>query len=123
MAKHNDTGKWGETLAADYLAAKGYAIAERNWHSGHYEIDIVAYNGNRIVFVEVKTRSRDHDDPIEAVDRQKAMRLIRAATVYVEAYDINHDMQFDLIAVNGTPDNYRIEHIPDAFASPLKTYR
>lgn len=122
MATHNDTGKWGETLAADYLAAQGYAIADRNWRSGHYEIDIVAYKGSRIIFVEVKTRSSRTDDPIEAVDRRKAMRLIRAAQVYVDAYRINHEMQFDLIAINGTPADYTIEHIPDAIQSPLRTY-
>ena len=122
MARHNETGKWGEDVVAEYLASNGYAIAERNWRSGHYEIDIVAYKGRRIVFVEVKTRTRDYDDPIEAVDRNKAMRLIRAANVYIEAKDINHEMQFDLIAVNGSPADYRIEHIPDAFESPLRTY-
>lgn len=122
MARHNETGQWGERLAAEYLASKGYAIAEQNWRSGHYEIDIVAYKGTRIVFVEVKTRSRDYDDPIEAVDRNKALRLIRAANVYVDSKDINHEMQFDLIAINGSPDDYRIEHIADAFETPLHTY-
>ena len=122
MARHNETGHWGEALAAEYLAAQGYAIAERNWRSGHYEIDIVAYKGSRIIFVEVKTRSNPSDDPLEAVDRNKAMRLIRAAIVYVEAHDINHEMQFDIIAVNGASDSYTIEHIPDAFESPLRTY-
>ncbi|MDE6704082.1 MAG: YraN family protein [Muribaculaceae bacterium] len=122
MARHNETGRWGEDVAAEYLAARGYAIAERNWRSGHYEIDIVAYKGSRIVFVEVKTRTRDYDDPIEAVDRNKALRLIRAANVYIDAKDINHEIQFDLIAVNGSPTDYRIEHIPDAFESPLRTY-
>lgn len=122
MARHNETGRWGEAVAADYLTSKSYAIAERNWRSGHYEIDIVAYKGSRIIFVEVKTRSNLYDDPIEAVDRNKAMRLIRAAIVYVEAHNINHDMQFDIIAVNGSKDNYSIEHIADAFESPLRTY-
>lgn len=122
MARHNDTGRWGEDAAADYLAANGYAIAERNWRSGHYEIDIIAYKGDRIVFVEVKTRSCETDDPIEAVDRNKAMRLIRAAVTYVDINKVNHDIQFDLVAINGSPDDYNIEHIPDAFESPLKTY-
>ena len=122
MARHNLTGSWGEALAADYLAANGYAIADRNWRSGHYEIDMVAYKGNRIIFVEVKTRSSDNDDPLEAVDRNKAMRLIRAAVAYVDAFKIDHDMQFDIIAVNGTPGQYKIEHISDAFVSPLRTY-
>lgn len=122
MARHNETGKWGEDLAADYLAAKGYAIAERNWRAGHYEIDIVAYYGSRIIFVEVKTRSNVEDDPLEAIDRNKALRLVRAAIAYVNTFDIDHEIQFDIIAINGYPDNYRIEHIPDAFESPLRTY-
>lgn len=122
MAKHNDTGKWGEQIAVAYLASIGYAIAERNWRSGHYELDIVAFKGSRIIFVEVKTRSDSDEDPVEAVDSRKALRLIRAAMVYIESHDIDHQPQFDIIAINGTPGQYSIEHIPDAFQSPLHTY-
>ncbi|MDE6367915.1 MAG: YraN family protein [Muribaculaceae bacterium] len=122
MARHNETGKWGEDLAADYLAANGYAIAERNWRAGHNEIDIVAYKGSRIIFVEVKTRSNDEDDPLEAIDRNKSLRLIKAAIAYVNTFDIDHEIQFDIIGINGSPSSYRIEHIPDAFESPLRTY-
>ena len=42
MAKHNNTGKWGEDLAADYLREKGYEIIERDWRDGHRDIDIIA---------------------------------------------------------------------------------
>ncbi len=122
MATHNDTGKWGEILAADYLAAQGYAIAEQNWHAGRYEIDIVAYKGARIVFVEVKTRTALADDPLEAVNRRKVMRLISAAQAYVDSHKIDHEIQFDLIAITGSPADYSIEHIPDAIQSPLRTY-
>lgn len=121
MARHNDTGRWGEEIAAQHLMKNGYAISATNWKSGHYELDIVAFKDNRIVFVEVKTRSSD-SDPLEAVDSWKKHRLIRAAIAYVEIFDINHQIQFDLIAINGKPDNYHIEHIPDAFQPPLKTY-
>lgn len=122
MAKHNLTGKWGEELAADYLAAKGYAIAERNWRMHHYEIDIIAFKDNRIIFVEVKTRTNNEDDPLEAVDSKKTYRLIRAGQVYVNQNRIDHKIQFDLIAINGVPEDYRIEHIEDAFLPPLRTY-
>ncbi|MBR7052890.1 MAG: YraN family protein, partial [Bacteroidaceae bacterium] len=54
MAQHNSTGNSGEDLAADYLVAKGYFIVERNWRSGHKEIDIVARREGVVVFVEVK---------------------------------------------------------------------
>lgn len=122
MARHNETGRWGEDIAAEYLAANGYAIADRNWRCGHYEIDIVAYKGSRIIFVEVKTRSDNDEDPLEAVDKDKTSRLIRAAVVYINTYEIDHEIQFDLIAINGTSSDYTIEHIPDAFIPPLKTY-
>ena len=122
MARHNETGNWGENIAAEYLSSKGYAIAERNWRSGHYEIDIVAYNDARIIFVEVKTRSNQDEDPVEAVDSRKAMLLIRASLVYIGSHDINHEPQFDIIAINGTPDAFQIEHIPDALQPPLHTY-
>ena len=122
MARHNETGRWGEDIAAEYLAANGYAIADRNWRCGHYEIDIVAYKGSRIIFVEVKTRSDNDEDPLEAVDKDKTSRLIRAAVVYINTYEIDHEIQFDLIAINGTSSDYTIEHISDAFIPPLKTY-
>lgn len=122
MARHNETGRWGEDIAAEYLAANGYAIADRNWRCGHYEIDIIAYKGSRIIFVEVKTRSDNDEDPLEAVDKDKTSRLIRAAVVYINTYEIDHEIQFDLIAINGTSSDYTIEHIPDAFIPPLKTY-
>lgn len=122
MARHNETGRWGEALAAEYLVTQGYAIRERNWHSGHYEIDIVAYKGSRIVFVEVKTRSHEDDDPLEAVDKNKTLRLVRAAVAFVNAYKVDHEIQFDLIAITGSPTDYRIEHIADAFEPPFMSY-
>lgn len=122
MAKHNETGKWGEDVAAAYLVTQGYAIAERNWREHHLEIDIIAYKANRIIFIEVKTRSDNEDDPIAAVDRRKAMRLIRAAQIYINTRNINHEIQFDIIGINGTKDNFTIEHIADAFETPLRTY-
>ena len=42
MAQHNDTGQWGEDLAVQHLKSKGYTIRDRNWRSGHREIDIIA---------------------------------------------------------------------------------
>lgn len=122
MARHNDIGRWGEDLAADYLASKGYAIAERNWKSINYEIDIIAYRQARIIFVEVKTRSNQDDDPLTAIDKNKKWRLIKAAQRYVNLHSINHEIQFDIIAITGTKDNYKIEHIEDAFVPPLRTY-
>ena len=121
MARHNETGQWGEDLACEKLITEGYAINQRNFRIGHYELDIIAMKGNRIVFVEVKTRSNPDSDPIEAIDSKKIMRMTRAANAYVSAYDIPHEVQFDIITIVGTPDDYKLEHIPDAFFAPLTT--
>lgn len=122
MAQHNDTGEWGEQIAVDTLVGQGYAIVERNWHSGKYELDIIAMKGSRLVFAEVKTRADGDYDPFYAIDRRKIARLIAAADAYMVSRGFEHEMQFDVIVVIGSPDCYRVDHIPDAFMPPLKTY-
>ena len=120
MAQHNSLGQWGENLACEKLITEGYAITERNWRCNHWEIDIIAMKGNRIVFVEVKTRSDDYVDPLESIDRKKIIYLTRAANVYIQMYNIPHEPQFDIILIVGSPEKgYQLEHIPDAFMLPL----
>lgn len=122
MARHNDTGKWGEDAAVELLVAKGYAIVERNWRLRHLELDIVAMKDDRLVFVEVKTRRNPDDDPIDAVDRRKILHIVRAANAYIAATSLPHEPQFDIIGVSGEPESPQLEHIPDAFLPPLKSY-
>lgn len=121
MSQHNDIGKWGEEEAKLFLISRGYAIMESNLHVGHKEIDIVATKGTRIIFVEVKTRSSDIYNPTEAIDSKKISRICRAADSFINSHEIIHEPQFDVITVIGTPDNYKIEHIPDAFRPPLSS--
>ena len=52
MAKHNELGKQGEEIAAQYLIEKGYEILERNWRNRHKEIDIIARDGKDIDHIE-----------------------------------------------------------------------
>ena len=59
MARHNDLGKWGEGVAADYLEQQGYSILERGWRSGHKDIDLIAFKQGILAFVEVKTRKNN----------------------------------------------------------------
>lgn len=117
-------GKWGEEVAAAFLAAKGYAIRERNWHMRHYELDIVAQDGNEIIFVEVKTRN-SNSDAIDAVDKRKRARMIASAGVYFDAVLDDgkaYEYRFDIIGVTGDAASYEIEHIPDAFLPHLRSY-
>jgi len=123
MAQHNELGKWGERLAAEYLYSKGYAIVERNWRAGNIEIDIVAMHNNRLVFVEVKTRQDPYIHPEDAVDKRRVSRMVRAADTYINAKKLPHEVQYDIVAITGNPLNYKIYHIPDAFYAPMRTYR
>ena len=58
MAKHNQTGKTGEELAAEYLIAIGYIIRDINWKNGKLELDIVAYKDQTLIVVEVNSKFR-----------------------------------------------------------------
>ncbi|MDE6098678.1 MAG: YraN family protein [Muribaculaceae bacterium] len=120
--KTDELGKWGEELAVQHLMGQGYAIVQRNWRVDHFETDIVAMKNGRIIFVEVKTRSDQNSDPLEAIDRKKILNLVRSANAYVQMYDIPHEIQFDVITVTGSQAQYRLEHLPDAFTPPLKSY-
>lgn len=100
--EHLQTGVWGEELAASYLREKGYVILERDWHSSHRDIDIIARQGACIVFVEVKTRSNaDVIDPLQAVDYKKQRNLCRAINHYIHYRRIDSPFRFDVITVVG----------------------
>ena len=113
MAAHNELGKWGEDLAADYLQRKGYTIIERDWKSGKRDLDIIAQDGNVIVFVEVKTRrNRLFGEPEESVDYHKLQNLQQAISHYVKFKHIHQEIRFDIISIVGTVGtDPNIQHI------------
>lgn len=122
MARHNDTGKLGETLAQEYLRKKGFAIVETNWRKGKYEADIIAYKEGLIVFAEVKTRSsQEYGMPEDFVDREKQRAYVRMANNYVIEHDREEEVRFDIITVYMGSNDYRIEHLEGAF-SPIGLY-
>lgn len=123
MAKHNETGKWGEDMAADMLIKQGFAILERNWHMGKLEVDIIARKDGLLVIAEVKTRAEKDADPFEAITKRKMLNMVHAADAFIQAKEVDYDVRFDLFAVSGTPDDFTIEHLPDAFYAPLRSYR
>ena len=80
MEGNLDCGRAGEAIAAQYLRLKGYRIIERNCRAGRGEIDIIALDGNCLVFVEVKTRRGDRfGGAAQAVDRRKILSMRRTA--------------------------------------------
>ena len=122
MATHNELGALGEQIAVDYLIERGYQIVERNWSNGHKEIDIVAKDGDTIVIVEVKTRRSTYlVEPETAVDVFKQRNLIWAANSFVNRFQYDNDVRFDIISIVIDRNNEkRIEHIEDAFYPSLR---
>ena len=116
MSEHNDVGREGEALAANFLQQKGYEIVDRNWRYGPKEIDIVARDGDTMVFVEVKTRSTlAFELPQEAVTKKKMKNLVEAADAYMIQNNIDLEGRFDIVAVlNGNPPKV-IEHLEGAW--------
>lgn len=120
MAKHNDFGKDGERIAADYLKSKGYVVHHCNWRDGHKELDIVAQERDTLVVVEVKTRaSTTFGDASDAVTPAKIRRIVTATDYYVNCYCIDLPVRFDVITIIGEGKESRLEHIIDAFYPPL----
>ena len=79
MALHNETGKEGEELAAQWLSQNGFEILHRNWRYSRYEIDIIASIAETIHFVEVKTRkSLSYGLPEDQVSKSKLKQFIKA---------------------------------------------
>jgi len=110
-------GPLGEDLAHRYLRGRGCTIVARNYRprSGAGEIDLVAWQGDKLVFVEVKTRvSAEFGQPERAVDAEKRQHLARAARDYARRAGIDWDRtRFDIVAVILSPRH--IEWIRDAF--------
>jgi len=96
-----DLGKFGEKLACDYLEEKGYAIIEKNFYTRGGEIDIIAKDGNILVFVEVKTRtSLVFGPPEEAIDFSKQRKLAKTIEFYLLKNNFyNQSYRVDSIAI------------------------
>ncbi len=111
-------GAFGERLAAAHLEAKGYRIRDRNYRCREGEIDIVAQDGETLVFVEVRTRRGDAlGSPAESVTARKEARLVAAATAYVQSLsEPPADQRIDVVAVQLSPAGrlLSIDHIEGA---------
>ena len=124
MAEHNDLGRRGEELAAEYLQEHGYCILERDWQNmGRKELDIVATKDDVVVFVEVKTRRVGSPaTPFEAVGSRKQHRLCLAADSYLKTHRIECCSRFDVIGIITDGSECRVEHIENAFRVRPKFY-
>lgn len=109
------TGNYGEDLACNYLKKQGYKILERNFRIRGGEIDIVAKDGDTLVFVEVKTRfSHEFGEPADAMTYWKINALLKTAQFYIlKSRWGDKEYRLDFISVDFSydPQNPQIELI------------
>lgn len=114
-----ENGRFGEDKAAEYLRKNGYRIVERNFSCRMGEIDIIAENGEYIVFAEVKTRKNDRfGQAMEFVTYSKQQKIKRTAMLYFFSHESELQPRFDVIEVyipDGIFGKVRVNHIENAF--------
>lgn len=113
-------GAQAEEQATQYLSQKGYRVLARNFRATGGEIDIVAFQKDTLVFVEVKERaSQAFGGPIAAVTSTKQKRIVHAALQFIKIHKkVTYDaIRFDVICI--LPEE--IEHIENAFIPPRMT--
>ena len=115
----SDKSEFGEELAARRLEQQGYRIVERNWRAGKTgEIDIIAYDGPVLAFIEVKARFNDSFGPPQsAITRHKQSQMARVAKRYLYERELygTVDCRFDVVAITFEQGQPVIELIRDAF--------
>lgn len=109
------TGAAYEQMAVRYLEENGYRILDRNYRIRSGEIDVIAADGDQIVFCEVKYRSSKHvESALSAVDRKKQAKIIRVARYYLMRHQAFKScaVRFDVVGINQQGE---ITHIQNAF--------
>ena len=112
-------GLKGEEQACEYLRNLGHTILDRNWRSGHLEIDIITSDPEGLHFVEVKSRTAPvMAEPELNVNYEKQRRIVKAALSYVRhgsKPQADLEMFFDVVSVVFFSDRCEIEYYPKAF--------
>jgi putative endonuclease len=110
-------GRYGEDRAAKYLTDRGYEIIERNWRTARGEIDLIAREKDRIVFVEVKTRNGSgFGHPFEAITELKVARMRKLVAEWCRLREVaGVKVRLDAIAVLVSAGRVNIEHLKQVF--------
>jgi len=110
-------GKAGEEAAIQYLENDGYTILERNYHFEKSEVDIVAFDNRKIIFIEVKSRKGiSFEESEQRLNRDQLTRIHKAAQAWLyERKMEGSPVRFDLITVLFLNDSVDVKHYKDAF--------
>ncbi len=115
MSDKAKTGELGETIAAAFLAGKGFEIVARNYRHRKSEIDIIVKRGDWLLFVEVKTRhSNAFGEPEQSVTSKKASQIFQAAEEFIFSNNWHGHVRFDVVSVKLGPEP-EVVHFEDAF--------
>lgn len=114
---HLSLGTEGEKIARHFLKKSGYRILEVNWRGRLGEIDLIAEDGDCLVFIEVKTRSStDCGHPFESIGPRKQRQLIKAAREYLGEHGFEERFcRFDAVSVLSDNEKPKLELIKNAF--------
>jgi putative endonuclease len=115
-----EIGRKGEELAVRYLKKLGYSIIEKNYRCPMGEVDIIAREGDILVFIEVKTRKDiSFGRPKEAIDYRKRWQISKVAQYFLKKKNLqNISARFDVLEVQMDALGLRFELIKDAFELP-----
>ena len=111
-------GHLAEQQALEYLKSNGLETVTQNFKSPCGEIDIIMYDKNHIIFIEVKYRKNNSFiHPIEAIDKHKCDRIIATSQYFQQKNRKFSKMmsRFDVITITGNINNPNIEWIKNAF--------
>ncbi len=115
--KRQRLGAEGERWAEKYLRRQHYLILQRNYRCPSGEVDLVALDGQTVVFIEVKTRTQGgFGSPLEAVDVRKQRQIRRAAQYYLSVHRLHdRNARFDVVGVWHEQDVIRCQLVKNAF--------
>jgi putative endonuclease len=110
-------GQQGEEIAVRYLQANNYRVITRNFFSSYGEIDIIALKDDTLIFLEVKTRSKQLSQAWNSVSASKQRKMRHTASHFINAHpEYEHlPTRFDVIALIFQSDTYSLKHMIDAF--------
>lgn len=93
-------GQYGERLAAEFLIRRGCQIITQNFATPYGELDLIATDGNEILFIEVKTRTNvTYGYPEIAVDARKLSHLQKAISIYLNQQHIINNWHLEIISI------------------------
>jgi putative endonuclease len=114
-----EKGKWGEKVTENFLIKKRYKIVFKNWRAEKGDIDIIALDGNCLVFVEVKSGSTEIFGPPELrITQRKKRQLYKLGLAFLQRadeYNLKNDSyRFDVVVVDGNQNKHEIRQYKNA---------